>query len=93
MVTAGGGPTVVSDGRDFWSVSTPAVAVVSPIGSGDSFAAGLLAGVARGQAVPEACRLAAACGAANAMTSKAGHVRRVDLHEILPRVDAAKLGG
>ncbi len=93
VVTAGGGATVVSDGRDFWSVSTPAVAVVSPIGSGDSFAAGLLAGVARGQSVPEACRLAAACGAANAMTSKAGHVRRVDLHAILPRVTLAKLGG
>ncbi len=86
VVTAGGGATVVSDGRDFWTVSTPAVKVVSPIGSGDSFAAGLLAGVARGQEVPEACRLAVACGAANAMTAKAGHVRRVDLHEILPRV-------
>ena len=86
VVTAGGGPTVVSDGRAFWSVASPTVAVVSPIGSGDSFAAGLLAGVARGQDVPEACRLAVACGAANAMTAKAGHVRRVDLHEILPRV-------
>ena len=86
VVTAGGGSTVVSDGRTFWTVSTPAVAVVSPIGSGDSFAAGLLAGVARGQEVPEACRLAVACGAANAMTSKAGHVRRVDLHDLLPRV-------
>ena len=86
VVTAGGGATVVSDGREFWTVSTPAVAVVSPIGSGDSFAAGLLAGVARGQDVPEACRLAVACGAANAMTAKAGHVRRVDLHEVLPRV-------
>ncbi len=93
VVTAGGGPTVVSDGREFWSVASPAVKVVSPIGSGDSFAAGLLAGVARGQAVPDACRLAVACGAANAMTAKAGHVRRVDLHEILPRVTLEKLAG
>ena len=90
VVTAGGGATVVSDGRDFWTVSTPPVTVVSPIGSGDSFAAGLLAGVARGQDVPQACRLAAACGAANAMTRKAGHVRRVDLHELLPRVTLTK---
>jgi tagatose 6-phosphate kinase len=90
-VTAGGGATVVSDGREFWTLSTPAVSVVSPIGSGDSFAAGLLAGVARGQSVPEACRLAVACGAANAMTAKAGHVRRVDLHEVLPRVTLARM--
>ena len=93
VVTAGGGATIASDGREFWAVSTPAVAVVSPIGSGDSFAAGLLAGVARRQSVPEACRLAAACGAANAMTAKAGHVRRVDLHEILPRVTLARWSG
>ena len=92
VVTAGGGDTVVSDGRQFWTLSTPAVTVVSPIGSGDSFAAGLLAGVARGQDVPEACRLAVACGAANAMTAKAGHVRRVDLHEILPRVTLERWG-
>ena len=86
VVTAGGGATVVSDGREFWQIASPKVAVVSPIGSGDSFAAGLLAGVARGQSVPEACRLAVACGAANAMTAKAGHVRRADLHEVLPKV-------
>ena len=92
VVTAGGGSTVVSNGREFWTLATPAVAVVSPIGSGDSFAAGLLAGVARGQEVPEACRLAVACGAANAMTAKAGHVRRIDLHEILPRVTLARMG-
>ena len=92
VVTAGGGATVVSDGRAFWSVASPKVDVVSPIGSGDSFAAGLLAGVARGQDVPEACRLAVACGAANAMTARAGHVRRVDLHEILPRVVLSRLG-
>jgi 1-phosphofructokinase family hexose kinase len=90
VVTAGGGATVVSDGREFWTLATPQVPVVSPIGSGDSFAAGLLAGVARGQSVPEACRLAVACGAANAMTAKAGHVRRVDLHEIVPRVTLAR---
>ena len=92
VVTAGGGATIVGDGRQFWSVASPKVTVVSPIGSGDSFAAGLLAGIARGQDVPEACRLAVACGAANAMTAKAGHVRRVDLHEILPRVTVERFG-
>jgi tagatose 6-phosphate kinase len=72
VVTDGPNPTTVSDGKSFWTVSSPKVEVVSPIGSGDSFAAGLAEGLARGWDVPEATRLAVACGAANAMTDRAG---------------------
>jgi tagatose 6-phosphate kinase len=72
LVTDGPNPTTVSDGKSFWTVSSPKVEVVSPIGSGDSFAAGLAEGLARGWDVPEAARLAVACGAANATTDGAG---------------------
>jgi tagatose 6-phosphate kinase len=74
VVTDGPHPTTVSDGKSFWTASSPKVEVVSPIGSGDSFAAGLAEGLARGWEVPEAARLAVACGAANAMTADAGHL-------------------
>jgi len=86
VVTAGGGKTVVSDGNRFWGISTPTVRVVSPIGSGDSFAAGLAAAVCAGEDVPQACRLAVACGAANAMTPFAGHLRREDVDALLPGI-------
>ena len=44
VVTNGSKETVASDGTAFWTISTPSVKVISAIGSGDSFAAGLMAG-------------------------------------------------
>jgi tagatose 6-phosphate kinase len=76
VITNGAKETVASDGKSFWKITTPKVEVISPIGSGDSFAAGLIAGITSGQTVPQACRLAAACGSANAMTDRAGSVSR-----------------
>src|SRR5439155_3913058 len=67
VVTAGGGKTIVSDGQSFWQLSSPRVPVISPIGSGDSLAAGLTAAIVAGETVPQACRLATAFGAANAL--------------------------
>jgi tagatose 6-phosphate kinase len=86
VVTAGGGKTVVSDGKEFWQIVTPAVHVISPIGSGDSFAAGLAAAVSEGAEVPEACRFAVACGAANAMSALAGHLQKEDVEGLLPTI-------
>jgi tagatose 6-phosphate kinase len=86
VITNGDKETIASDGQSFWKISTPEVKVVSPIGSGDSFAAGLAAGIAAGQSVPNACKLAAACGAANAMTDKAGHLNKSDVDQLIARV-------
>jgi tagatose 6-phosphate kinase len=86
VITNGANDTVASDGNTFWKVSTPKVAVVSPIGSGDSFAAGLAAGIASGQSVPESCKLAAACGSANAMTNMAGHLNKSDVNLLVTQV-------
>jgi tagatose 6-phosphate kinase len=86
VVTNGSKPTVASDGRSFWEISTPKIDVVNPIGSGDSFAAGLAAGISDGQSVAEACRLAVACGAANAMTLRGGDVRLDDVNRLLSQI-------
>ncbi len=86
VVTNGNKETVASDGARFWKISTPQIKVISPIGSGDSFAAGLMAGMSRGEEVQQACKLAAACGAANAMTDRAGHVNQSDVNHLLARI-------
>jgi tagatose 6-phosphate kinase len=86
VVTDGAKATIASDGQSFWKLASPVVRVVSPIGSGDSFAAGLIAGVTSGQAVPEACRLAVACGAANAMTDRAGHLTKADVDSLILQI-------
>jgi tagatose 6-phosphate kinase len=85
-VTHGTDDTFVSDGSRFWRIPTPKVKAVNPIGSGDSFAAGLAAGLRRGEVMPEACRLAIACASANAMTANAGEVHLRDVEALLPRV-------
>jgi len=89
VVTMGSEGVMVSDGNAFWRVSVRHVDVVSPIGSGDSFAAGLAVGLLRGQPVNEACILATACGAANAMTPVPGFVRRQDVERLQRTITAA----
>lgn len=86
IVTMGGDGAVISDGARFWRLRHPPVRVVSPIGSGDAFSAGLAVGIARGQEVPEAAMLGAGCGAANAMTPSAGHVHLADVERLVRAV-------
>jgi len=41
----------------------------------------------RGREMPDAVRLGVACGAANAMTDRAGVLREEDVDDLLPRID------
>ncbi|MEM6315939.1 MAG: PfkB family carbohydrate kinase, partial [Planctomycetota bacterium] len=74
IVTRGSGGAAVTDGENFWDVGTARIDTVSPVGSGDAFAAGLAVRMIGGDDVPTACRFAAACGAANAACPDAGHL-------------------
>jgi tagatose 6-phosphate kinase len=76
----------VWDGERAWRIHSPKIEVVSPIGSGDSFAAGLAAGLMRGEPLYEAARLGAACGAANAATPVAGFVRAEDVERLTQEI-------
>ena len=55
------------EGR-LYRVTVPKIEAVNPVGSGDSYVAGIAAGLARGLAVEDVLKLAAACGTANAMS-------------------------
>ena len=91
VVTEGKAGAVASDGERFWRVRSPQVKAINPIGSGDALAAGLASAIARGQRLPDACKLAVACGAANALTPLAGIVRADDVSELLERVEIEML--
>jgi tagatose 6-phosphate kinase len=82
-VTKGSEGALLSNGKQAWKIAAPKITVVSPIGSGDSFAAGFAAGIIRGLEMPEAARLAVACGAANALTPQAGLVHREDVERLV----------
>jgi tagatose 6-phosphate kinase len=64
---------------------------VNPIGSGDAFAAGLLWRLLRGEDLGEACRWAAAAGAANALTLMAGEVHGDDVERLAGQVTVERL--
>jgi tagatose 6-phosphate kinase len=88
VVTLGGNGAIAYEVGRFWRVRVPEIKVLSAVGSGDAFAAGLASGRHRREKFDpgQALALAAACGAANAMTSDSGWVRPSDLGEILPKV-------
>ncbi|MDB5296124.1 MAG: tagatose-6-phosphate kinase, partial [Phycisphaerales bacterium] len=74
IVTMGKAGATAWDGEQFWRIPTPAVEAVNPIGSGDAFAAGLAVGLEQGLETSKVYALASACGAANALHPRAGHV-------------------
>lgn len=86
IITMGPHGALVSDGRQFWKVTPPEVKAISAVGSGDAFAAGLAFELARGRTLSESLPLAAACGAANAMTALAGHIETSEIDGLLKKV-------
>ena len=92
VITAGKDPALAFDGHSFWKIVTPRISLVNPIGSGDAFTAGLVWRLLRGEGIDEACRWAAAAGAANALTLMAGEVNRNDLERLAPDVVVQKVG-
>jgi tagatose 6-phosphate kinase len=91
VVTLGKDGAVVSDGQQFWRLSSPRVETFSAIGSGDSFAAGLVAGIMRGLTVPEATKLAIACGAANALTPMPAIFDIADVERLIADVTVSEM--
>lgn len=66
--------------------ASPRVTTDSPVGSGDSLVAGLLAEWLRSRSFPQALRWGVACGAACAMTPGTSLFRRADAVRLLRRV-------
>ena len=86
VVTAGKLPTLAFDGKSYWRITVPAIMALNPIGSGDSFTAGLVWRLLRGDDLGEACRWGAAAGTANALTWMAGEIKLADVHRLAKRV-------
>lgn len=86
VITMGKEGSAVSDGTLLWNVKTPPVEAISAIGSGDAYAAGLAAGLFRGQPMPDAAKLGAACAAANTLIALPGHVRNADVEHLIRQI-------
>jgi tagatose 6-phosphate kinase len=91
VVTAGKDPALAFDGNRFWRILAPSIEAVNPIGSGDAFTAALVWRLLRGDDLGEACRWAAAAGAANALTIMAGEVERDQVERLARDARAEQL--
>ncbi|GAB3792687.1 1-phosphofructokinase family hexose kinase [Dyella agri] len=74
------------DGDSVWHAAVELEQVRNTVGSGDCFLAGMAVAIRRGEPLPEALRLAVACGAANAMDVETGYVRPDQVEALLGRV-------
>jgi fructose-1-phosphate kinase PfkB-like protein len=86
VVTAGPQPALALEGAKVWRISPPAITAVNPIGSGDSFTAGLVWRLLRGDELGEAVRWGAAAGAANALSAMPGELELADVNRLAAQV-------
>jgi 1-phosphofructokinase family hexose kinase len=84
IITMGRKGAIAFDGKAYWNIPAIEVEAISAIGSGDSFAAGLASGIGAGRDVIDACRLAAACAAANTLVAGAGFLKVDDVRRLEP---------
>jgi tagatose 6-phosphate kinase len=91
VVTAGKAPTLALDGEHLWRVETPRIPVVNPIGSGDAFTAALVWHMLQKCSLGEACRWAAAAGAANALSEMPGELKLSQVQNLAEQVTVVPL--
>jgi tagatose 6-phosphate kinase len=90
VITDGSDGAYASDGKTFVRIRPPKIKALNPVGSGDAFAAGLAAGLEAGQPLDDSCRLATAAAASNALSPRAGDVRKAEVVELLDQVQCQK---
>jgi 1-phosphofructokinase family hexose kinase len=83
IITLGQAGAVVTHAGACWHVAPPSVAAISPVGSGDAAAAGVVLALERGANVLEAARLGVAAGTANALHLGAAHFSRSEVERML----------
>ncbi len=91
VVTRGGQGALAIAPEGIWQAAPPAIELVSTVGSGDSFLAGLAVARLRGQPIQQALALGVACGSANALGDMPARFERSQVDGLLPQVTIEKL--
>ncbi len=86
VVTMGKDGCIATDGNAVWKAIPPVIKFASAVGSGDSFAAGLLYSLNTGESLKDAVKLATAAGSANAATYGAGFCSHSSIMELVDSV-------
>ncbi len=94
VVTGGAKGAVICDGDGVFRATLPPLEnMVSAVGSGDSFAAGLVYSLSHDPSggIEAALRLASACGAANTLSAGAGYATKGQIDEVSGRIVIEKV--
>ena len=75
----------------FYKVTIPKVEAVNPVGSGDSYVAGIAVATQRGYSVEDTLKFASACGTANAMEKETGFVRESVVKDLINKVTVEEI--
>lgn len=73
------------EGR-FYKVNIPKVEAVNPVGSGDSYVAGVAVAIQRGYKIEDTLKFAAACGTANALEKETGFVTKETVKVLFEKI-------
>jgi len=91
IVTMGSDGAILSYREEIYKAKVPAIEVVNPIGSGDSFIAGFIYGLINELPVKECFKIAVAAGTANASIWDAAHCSKNQIMDHMGSVDILKL--
>jgi fructose-1-phosphate kinase PfkB-like protein len=91
VVTLGEKGALALNREGCWQANPPPVAMVSTVGSGDSFLAGLAVARLEGKTIKDALAFAVACGAANATTRLPGRFEQGVVESLLAQVTLSPL--
>jgi len=91
LVSMGKAGGVWANADEAYLARVPEVSVKSTVGSGDAAFAGALQAMQQGMDMPDALRLAMACGVANAMLGEVGSVRMEDVQKIAKEMIVSRI--
>ena len=91
VVSLGARGSIAGYNNHVYKVTVPKIQCKNPVGSGDSFVAGIAVGIERGMAIEDILSLGAACGTANAMEDESGFVRKEIVDDLFGKIKIEQL--
>ena len=91
VISLGEEGSIAGYGGKFYKVTFEKVNAVNPVGSGDSYVAGIAVGIERGYSIEDTLKLASACGTANAMEKETGFVKKSVVDELMKKVQVIEI--
>ncbi|MCH3965955.1 MAG: 1-phosphofructokinase [Clostridium sp.] len=86
VISLGVDGSVAGTNGKFYKVNIPKVKAINPVGSGDSYVAGVAISIQRGYTIEETLKFASACGTANAMEKESGFVTKFVVDELTTKI-------